>query len=107
MDTTTTTGSTESQPGQASSLRTMIDDTDQLLKSVASAGDQKFQGMRDRILEQMRQMRTQLSELEQVGLQRAKDMARATDESVHAHPYGAMAVAAAAGVLIGFLAARR
>lgn len=104
---TTTTAATESKPGLANSLRSMIDETDQMLKSAASAGDQKFQGMRDKVLEQMRQMRTQLTEFEQVGMQKAKDVARATDESVHAHPYGAMAVAAAAGILIGFLAARR
>ncbi len=104
---TTTTAATEGKPGLADSLRNMIDETDQMLKSAASAGDQKFQGMREKVLEQMRQMRGQLAELELVSMQKAKDVARATDESVHAHPYGAMAVAAAAGILIGFLAARR
>jgi ElaB/YqjD/DUF883 family membrane-anchored ribosome-binding protein len=34
-------------------------------------------------------------------------VARQADETVQAHPYGAMGVAAAAGLLIGFLAARR
>ena len=103
----TTTAATEATQGLASSLRHMIDETDQLLKSAAASGDQKFQGIRDKVLEQVRQMRVQLTELAEAGLQKAKDAARAADETVHAHPYGAMAVAAAAGVLIGFLAARR
>jgi ElaB/YqjD/DUF883 family membrane-anchored ribosome-binding protein len=98
---------TEGSQGLANSLRHMIDETDQLLKSAAASGDQKFQGIRDKVLEQVRQMRVQLAELEEAGLQKAKDVAKATDDTVHAHPYGAMAVAAAAGVLIGFLAARR
>lgn len=102
-----TPASAEKQGGLANSLRHMIDETDQLLKSAAASGDQKFQVVRDKVLEQMRQMRVQLGELEEIGLQKAKEAARATDVTVHAHPYGAMAVAAAAGVLIGFLAARR
>ena len=38
---------------------------------------------------------------------RQRDKARATDSAVHEHPYGAMGIAAAVGLLIGFLAARR
>jgi ElaB/YqjD/DUF883 family membrane-anchored ribosome-binding protein len=101
------TAATEGQQGLANSLRRMIDETDQLLRSAAASGDQKFQVVRDKILEQARQMRVQLADLEDVGLQKARDVARATDDTVHAHPYGAMAAAAAVGVLIGFLAARR
>jgi len=91
----------------ADNLRRMIDEADRLLKSVAASGDQKFQVVREKVVEQMQEMRGQLAELEEAGLQKAREMARTTDETVHAHPYGAMAVAAAAGVLIGFLAARR
>jgi ElaB/YqjD/DUF883 family membrane-anchored ribosome-binding protein len=99
--------SPDSQGGLASSLHHMIDETDQLLRSAAASGDQKFQVVREKMVEQMRQMRVQLNELEAVGRQKAREAARMTDETVHAHPYGAMAVAAAAGMLIGFLAARR
>ncbi len=97
----------EDKSSLADALRRMIDETEQLLRSAASSGDQKFQVVREKLVEQMRQMRTQLAEYDEIGRQKAKDAARATDESVHAHPYAAMAVAAAAGMLIGFLAARR
>jgi ElaB/YqjD/DUF883 family membrane-anchored ribosome-binding protein len=36
-----------------------------------------------------------------------KDAARTTDEYVHEHPWGAVGVAAAAGLLLGVLIARR
>jgi ElaB/YqjD/DUF883 family membrane-anchored ribosome-binding protein len=38
---------------------------------------------------------------------KARQAARAADRTVHAHPYGAIGLAAAVGALVGFLAARR
>jgi len=52
-------------------------------------------------------MRSQLDELEDSAIHKARHAARATDRTVHSHPYGAMGIAAAAGLLIGFLAATR
>lgn len=97
----------EDPSGPAAALGRMIEDTEHLLRSAAASGDQKFQVVRDKLVEQMTLMRTQLAGLETAGRQKAREAARATDETVHEHPYAAMAVAAAAGMLIGFLAARR
>jgi ElaB/YqjD/DUF883 family membrane-anchored ribosome-binding protein len=88
-------------------LRQMIDETDQFLKAAASSGDEAFDTVRGKLAEQLRQMQGQLDDLEQVGLARARQAARVADQTVHAHPYGAMGIAAAAGLLVGFLAARR
>ena len=88
-------------------LRQMIDETDQFLKSAAASGDEAFDTVRGKLAEQLRQMQGQLDDLEQAGLARARKAARVADESVHAHPYGAMGIAAAAGLLVGFLAASR
>lgn len=88
-------------------LRQMIDETDQFLKSAATSGDEAFDAVRGKLAEQLRQMQGQLDDLEQAGLARARRAARVADDTVHAHPYGAMGMAAAAGLLVGFLAARR
>jgi ElaB/YqjD/DUF883 family membrane-anchored ribosome-binding protein len=98
---------TEESSGVTHALRRVIDEVEQVLRSAAVSGDEKFQAVRDRLGEQVREMRVQLAELEAAGLQKARAAARATDESVHAHPYAAMAVAGVAGILIGLLAARR
>ena len=72
-----------------------------------SAVQPRLETRADELAEQLRQMQGQLDYLEQAGLARARKAARVADESVHAHPYGAMGIAAAAGLLVGFLAARR
>jgi len=102
METTAT-----DKKGLANSLRHMIDEADSLLKSAAHTGDETFDTVRDRFAEQVRTMRDQLEELEETAAYRAKRAAREADRAVHEHPYGAMGVAAAVGLLIGFLAARR
>lgn len=95
--------------GQAAghNLRHMVDEIDTFLKSAADTGDQRFNAVRDKLALQVQEMRGQLDELNRATLERVKLAARQADESVHAHPYGAMGVAAAAGLLLGYLAARR
>lgn len=94
-------------PSMAECLRRVLDDTDLLLKSAAASGDQKFQAAREKVVAQMGRAREQLAALDEAGRQKTREAARATDETVHEHPYAAMAVAAAAGVLIGLIVARR
>lgn len=109
MDTSSRTlsGDGSHQAAVSHNLRHMVDEIDTFLKSAADTGDQRFNAVRDRLVEQVREMRGQIDELNQATLARVKRAARQADDTVHAHPYGAMGVAAAAGLLIGFLAARR
>lgn len=102
METTAT-----NKQGLANSLRHMIDEADSLLKTAANSGDEAFDSVRDKLTEQVRQMRDQLDELQESAAYRAKRAAREADRTVHEHPYEAMGVAAAVGLLIGFLVARR
>jgi len=88
-------------------LRHVIDQADQFLRGAARSGDEKFDAVRDTFVEQIRHLRAQLDELEDSAVHKARHAARVTDQTVHSHPYGAMGMAAAAGLLIGFLAARR
>jgi ElaB protein len=88
-------------------LRQMVDQLDSALKSAADSGDAKFDAARDRLTMQVQAMRHQLDELNEAAVARMKRAARQADEAVHAHPYGAIGAAAAAGLVVGFLAARR
>jgi ElaB/YqjD/DUF883 family membrane-anchored ribosome-binding protein len=100
-------GDGSQQAAVSHNLRHMVDEIDTFLKSAADSGDQRFNAVRDRLADQVREMRMQIDELNQATVARVKRAARQADETVHAHPYGAMGVAAAAGLLIGFLASRR
>jgi ElaB/YqjD/DUF883 family membrane-anchored ribosome-binding protein len=103
----TTASAANGRQGLAQSLRHMIDETDQWLKTAAASGDHKFDAVRDNFAEQVRHMRAQLDELEDSAIHKARHAARSADQAVNAHPYGAMGIAAAVGLLVGFLAARR
>jgi ElaB/YqjD/DUF883 family membrane-anchored ribosome-binding protein len=109
MDTLTrsTSGDGSSQHAVSHNLRHMVDELDTFLKSAADTGDQRFNAVRDRLAQQVREMRDQIDELNEATVARVRRAARQADETVHAHPYGAMGLAGAAGLVIGFLAARR
>lgn len=104
---TTTSSSANSREGLATSLRHLVDEADQFLKTAADGGDAKFDAVRDKFAEQLRQMRAQVDELEDSAIRKARQAARTADQALHNHPYSAIGIAAAAGLLIGFLAARR
>lgn len=91
----------------AQDLRQIVTDADRFLASAADTGDAKLDDLRVRLGKQVEQIRDQLDGLESRAADRARAAARATDEAVHTHPYGAMGVAAAVGLLIGFLVAKR
>ena len=103
----TTTPVADAKEDLAHSLRHMVDEADNFLKSAARSGDEKFDSVRSQFVEQVRQMREQLDELEETAVYKARHAARVADRAVHSHPYGVISIAAAAGLLIGFLAARR
>ena len=107
MDANTRTVSADGSQNSSHQLRHMVDEIDSYLRSAADSGDQKFNAVRDRLSVQVREMRAQLDELNQATLERVKRAAQQADQSVQSHPYAAMGVAAATGLLIGFLASRR
>ena len=103
-----TTATPQTRNGSlASSVRHMVDEADQFLQAAAQSGNAKFDAMRDSFVTQVRQLRAQLDELEDGALHKVRHAARNADRAVQSHPYGAMGIAAAAGLLIGLLAGRR
>jgi len=106
--TDTTRGKTSSKGnGLAANLRHLVDEADHFLQSTVDGGDEKIDAMRLKLAHQVRELRAQLDEMEDSAMHKARHAARATDQAVHSHPYGAMGIAAAVGLLVGFLAARR
>jgi len=95
------------QPASPQTLRLLVDQMDGYLRTAADTGDQKFNEARQRLTEQVQQMKSQLDDINEETLARLKRAARQADEQVKAHPYGAMGSAAALGLLVGYLAARR
>jgi ElaB/YqjD/DUF883 family membrane-anchored ribosome-binding protein len=88
-------------------MRTVLADTEQLLKAVVGQSGEKLAALRPRIEENLRSARAQLQEFEQAAVQRARAAAEATDAYVHEHPWKVAGLTALLGVAVGLLVGRR
>jgi ElaB/YqjD/DUF883 family membrane-anchored ribosome-binding protein len=94
-----------------SEFNTVVSETEQLLKSVATAGGEKVGGLRAGVEQSLASARDRLLKLEQATTDKARAAARSTDEYVHANPWQVIGVvaglAALAAVLLGVKLNRR
>ena len=86
--------------------------TDPVCCGTAQRQSQRGRGLRlgdarAKLDDAVRGVRAQFGELEGTTMYRAREAIRSADETVHHHPYGALAAVAVAGLLVGLLAARR
>ncbi|MDL2336370.1 MAG: DUF883 domain-containing protein [Pseudomonadota bacterium] len=91
----------------ADMLKQTVGEAETLLKGASSAASHEYASLLKRAEEKLRRAKDELQRLEETALLNAKHAARATDRAVHEHPYAAMGAAAAVGVLLGLLIARR
>jgi len=91
----------------ASDLRIVIADAEELLRATAGQVGEKAVVARERIQESLRVAKDKLARAEDVMVDRTKAAARATDDYVHDHPWGAVGIAAAVGLVLGMLISRR
>lgn len=90
-----------------SELHNLIVDVEDLLKKLANIGDAEIAKVRARVEKTLASAREAAGEGVTLVKGYARQGAQATDEYVHESPWTAMGLAAAVGVLIGFIAARR
>ena len=86
-----------------SDLKTVIQDAEAWLRSGSMLTGDDLQAARVKFERTLSGAKAELSRLEE----RTREAAKATDEYVHEHPWKAVGVGAAAGLLIGMLIARR
>jgi len=91
----------------SSDLRVVIADAEELLRATAGQMGEKAVVARERIQESLRIAKDKLARAEEVMVDKTKAAARATDDYVHDHPWGAVGIAAAVGLVLGMLISRR
>ena len=91
----------------AGDFRTMIADSEALLKAAASVSGKGFAAARTKFEDKLTRAKAALADASQPVFDRTRESAAAADDYVHGNPWTAVGVAMAAGVLIGFLAAKR
>ena len=87
----------------ADDLRMIVSDGEELLKAAANASGEGFTAARAKFAEQVVSAKAKLADVSQPVVERA----RQADDYVHGCPWTAIGAAAAIGMLIGFLAAKR
>lgn len=88
-------------------LKAVVADSEELLKATTGAAGDRAAAARARVEESLRAAKTKIEALDDEILDRIKVAAKGTDTYVHEHPWGAVGIAAAAGLLVGVLVARR
>ena len=91
----------------AGDFRTMITDSEELLKAAAAVSGEGFAAARTKFEEKVRMAKTALADLSQPVFVRTRQTAAVTDAYVRQNPWTVAGIAIAAGVVIGFLAAKR
>jgi len=88
-------------------LKVVVADAEELLRATASQAGEKVSAARERIQASLGTAKVKLAEAERVLVAKTKDAAKTTDEYVHDHPWHAVGIAAAAGLVLGVLISRR
>lgn len=91
----------------AADLRVVIADAEDLLRATASQAGDKVAAARVKIQESLDSAKAKLAGLGEAGMDNAKLAARATDDFVHEHPWKAVGIGAAVGIILGMLISRR
>jgi ElaB/YqjD/DUF883 family membrane-anchored ribosome-binding protein len=88
-------------------LKSVVADSQELLEATAGAAGDRAAAARARVEESLREAKSKIEQLDAEIMGQVKEAAKVADEYVHAHPWGAVGIAAAAGLLLGVIIARR
>ena len=91
----------------AGDIKTVITNSEDLLKATAAVSGDGFAVARAKFDEKLGSARARLADASRAAVGTARETAAAADDYVHDSPWTAIGIAAAAGMLIGFLAATR
>ncbi len=88
-------------------IRNVISDAEELLRATANQAGEQISAARERIQDSLYRAKVKLAEVEGVVVDSTREVARATDDYVHDHPWRAVGIAAGVGLIVGLLVSRR
>lgn len=88
-------------------LKIVMRDAEALIKATSAQTGEKIQQVRAQAEESLRQARTRLTALEDEAMQRAREVATATEGYVRENPWQSVGIAAGVGLLVGLLLSGR
>ena len=91
----------------AADLKAVVSDAEALLQATKGEAGERIAAVRARAEESLKAAKSRLSEMEHSIVDQAKEATKAADDYVREHPWTAVGIAAAVGVVVGVLLARR
>jgi ElaB/YqjD/DUF883 family membrane-anchored ribosome-binding protein len=88
-------------------FKIVLADAEELLKATAAQTGDKAAEMREKIGEHLKRAKFRLQEEQEKVVARTKEVAGATDDYVHDHPWQAVGAGVGVGLLLGLLIGRR
>jgi ElaB/YqjD/DUF883 family membrane-anchored ribosome-binding protein len=85
----------------------VLAEAEEMLKRASVETGDRARDLRSQVETQLLRAKLKLQEIEGEAIDHAKAAARATDDYVHDHPWQAVGIAAAVGVVVGLLMNRR
>ena len=90
-----------------SDIKVVIADAEELLRATAGEAGGKIAAARAKVEESLDGAKRRLADVGAAAEAQARVAARATDEFVHDHPWKAVGIGAALGVILGMLISRK
>jgi len=87
-------------------LRVVAIDVEELVKATASQTGERIVAARAKASESLQAAKVRLAEVQVTAVEKAKVVARTTDDYVHDNPWQSVGVAAALGLALGVLISR-
>jgi len=88
-------------------LRVVVADAEELLKATANQTGERIAAARAKAGESLQAAKERLGSAQVAVVEKTKAAATATDNYVHVHPWQAVGIAAAVGLLLGAIISRR
>ena len=88
-------------------LRLVVTDAEELLRATAGQAGEKVAAARARAAESIDAAKARIAQAGYAAAAQTREAARAADDYVHDNPWAAVGVAAAVGVVIGILIAKK
>ncbi|MBT9569167.1 MAG: DUF883 family protein [Thiobacillus sp.] len=88
-------------------FKVVVADAEALIRATAGQGGEAVAAMRSKAEASLAAAKEKMSEAQDALLVRTRAAAKTTDEYVHVHPWQAIGVGTAIGLLVGLLVARR
>lgn len=93
--------------GKGAEWRNLVADVEDLVKKVANVDDAEIAAIRGKVEDTLAKAKSVAGEGAAAVRARAGEATEVTDHYVHENPWAAIGIAAAIGIVIGFVASRR